>query len=193
MYINYFDNIGYTILTFLITYGVGHIIYGLTTQPGEFNAKTEFIKNTLGILTIILFYSLFKTHFITINVGFIIILFFYSFHHPLKNFSTFRINFRMVFIQLILLIVLYTFLYFWMFGVKKAPYIWLFIDHTIYASYIDKLNIIGAEGIQSNLSLKNRFEICIIMANSGMVHFLRQYTDTIHYRFFILPYFLISY
>jgi hypothetical protein len=154
VYLNYFDNIGYTLLTFLITYGVGHIIYGLTTQPGEFNVKTEFIKNTLGILTIILFYSLFKTHFITINVGFIIILFFYWFHNPLKVFSNFMINFRMVFIQVIILIVMYTFLYFWMFGFKNAPYIWLFIDHTIYASYIDKLNIIGAEGFLSDLFFK---------------------------------------
>ncbi len=154
MHIGFLNNIGYTFLTYLLTYVSGHLIFSLTSKDSKPSAQTEFIKNVLGACCIVILYSFFKTHLITINSGFVLLfLFYFLYHRPVLK-PVFRLDVKSIAIQLLLLTILYTLLYFLLFGIKERPYIWLMVDHTIYATYIDKLNIIGAEGIQSNLFFK---------------------------------------
>lgn len=150
MRIGFLNNIGYTLLTFVITYTIGHLVYGLISGENKTSAKSEFIKNVLGAGTIIVLYSIIKTGFITINIGVLLLLLFYWWHNRPKIKPQINVDGKMVFSQLLILTILYTFLYFLLFGIKERPYIWIMIDHTLYASYIDRLNSIGAEGRESD-------------------------------------------
>ncbi|MBK9329839.1 MAG: hypothetical protein IPM95_11180 [Sphingobacteriales bacterium] len=154
MRIGFFNNIGYTLLTFITTYIIGHLVYGLISGGSKSSTKSEFVKNAIGTVTIIVLYSTFKTKLITINIGFFLLFLLYWWHNRPKLNTQFKIDGKIVLVQLLILTILYTFLYLLLFGIKERPYIWLMIDHTLYATYIDKLNAIGVEGKESDLFFK---------------------------------------
>ncbi|MFN8237995.1 MAG: hypothetical protein U0T77_07480 [Chitinophagales bacterium] len=121
MHIGFFNNIGYAFLMYLLTYVPGHIIFGFTSKDNKVSAQSEFIKIVLGTGSIIVFYSFYKTHLITINTGFLLIGLFYFWQQRPSLKPVFKINVRAVAVQLLLLTVIYTFLYFLLFGISERP------------------------------------------------------------------------
>ena len=111
----------YSVVTYIITYIVGHVLISLVKIPERTPFLREFSKVCTGFFVIITGYSIIKTNGVTINLG-MLLLFFSSFYwlrknHYLETFRKMKISaglrnaWRYLFIQLIILSALYIFLF----------------------------------------------------------------------------------
>lgn len=155
MEISYFKYLGLVFAAFLLTYITGHIFYGLISEKKESDVITEFKKNVFGLWIIVVVYSIVKTVFFTINLGFIMLFFIAVVWNKTtikRKFQSF--NYEVLIFQSLVLICIYTFLYFRLYNPFTHTLYNLQVDFSIYATYIYRMNLLNAETVSTDFYYK---------------------------------------
>lgn len=147
MKVLYLKNLLLITIAFAITYSIGNVVFCLFNQDNTKPVRNAFIKNFLGLCTIIFFYSIFKTSFFTINLGFVIILIFAIIRYKPIFKMNFKINFRILLFQLFILLVIYSVFYVRYYNPITGTYHSFFCDFPTYSCFVENMNKNGLESI----------------------------------------------
>lgn len=145
MKVLYLKNLLLITIAFAITYSIGNIVFCLFNQDNTKPVRNAFIKNFLGLCTIIFCYSIFKTSFFTINLGFIIILIFAIIRYKPVFKMNYKINFKILLFQLFILLLIYSIFYVRYYNPITGTYHAFFCDFPTYSCFIENMNKKGLE------------------------------------------------
>lgn len=145
MKVLYLKNLLLITIAFAITYSIGNVVFCLFNQDNTKPVRNAFIKNFLGLCTIIFFYSIFKTSFFTINLGFVIILIFAIIRYKPIFKMNFKINFKILLFQLFILLFIYSIFYVRYYNPITGTYHAFFCDFPTYSCFIENMNKNGLE------------------------------------------------
>lgn len=145
MKVLYLKNLLLITIAFAITYSIGNVVFCIFNDDNTKPVRNAFIKNFLGLCTIIFFYSIFKTSFFTINLGFIIILIFGIIRYKLVFKMNFKINFKILLFQLFILLFIYSIFYVRYYNPITGTYHAFFCDFPTYSCFIENMNKNGLE------------------------------------------------
>ncbi|MDB5226404.1 MAG: hypothetical protein JWN78_597 [Bacteroidota bacterium] len=152
----YIQSLFYAIVSYLVTYAIGHTLIAFLRIPAKHPFLKEFTKLCVGFYSIITLYSLYQTRGITINTGLILICLFLLYWLRKNNYlntwneaikQTISFSFLpYLFFELIILLISFLYLYLKI----KDPFVQqTYIvngDFYSYGTVIEHLNKTGIEG-----------------------------------------------